>query len=111
MAGGGLTLLAEVAPAFAAALERELLALERPALAEQVPSLRVVARCACEFPSCGSFFTIRPMKRWFRKPAQVELGGELAGKVFLDVVGGEIAYVEVIGVDEVRAALERSAVS
>ncbi len=46
-----------------------------------------------------------PMKRWLMRGRQVELGGDHPGEVVLDVVRGEIAYVEVLSWDDVRDAV------
>jgi hypothetical protein len=77
-------------------------------LADQVADLRITAVCTCDQPFCGSFHTLgRPMKRWFIRGRQVELADGGPGEVVVDVVRGEIAYVEVLYLDDVREALAR----
>jgi len=95
-------LVTQVLPELAVELEEGLRRLGRPDLAEQVSSLRVVAVCSCEVEGCGSFNTSRPMRRWFRRGRQVEVGD-----LVVDTIDGEIAYVEVLGRPDVRAALRR----
>jgi hypothetical protein len=100
------TPLAVVSPELARALEAGLRAQGEEQLAEQVPALVVTEVCRCGQPYCGSFWTTRlPMKRWLMRGRQVAVAGDLAGQVALDVVRGEIAYVEVLHWDEVRAAV------
>ncbi len=92
--------MSSLLPELAAELDRSLRQQGRPDLAEQVPSLRIVAVCPCEVEGCGSFYTGRPMKRWFRRGRQVP-----AGDLVVDTIDGEIVFVEVLGRPEVRAAL------
>ena len=100
-------LVADVLPALAERMEARLREQGEPFLAGQVAALRITAVCTCGQPCCGSFWTSStPMKRWFARGRQVELPG-LPGKVALDVVLGEIAYVEVLHWDEVCAAVAR----
>ncbi len=96
-------LLAGILPDLSAELDRLLREQHRPDLVEQLPSLRVTALCACEIEGCASFYTARPMKRWFRRGKQVP-----AGDLVVDTIDGEIAFVEVLGRPEARAVLERS---
>jgi hypothetical protein len=98
MRDGGL--VAEVLPELAAELERILRERGRPDLADQIASLRITQVCPCEVESCGSFYTGRPMKRWFRRGKQVT-----AGDLVVDTIDGEIVFVEVLGRPDVRAAL------
>ena len=101
-------LLAEAVPRLAAELEDGLRAAGNVELAAQVPELRVTVRCTCEVEGCSSFHTgQRPMVRWMRRGRQVEIRG-IEGAVTVDVVGGEIVYVEVLFRDDVRAGLERA---
>ena len=72
-------------------LERLLREAGRPDLADQVPKLRIRALCTCSVEGCRSFYTGRPMKRWFRRGKQVP-----AGDYVVDTIDGEIVYVEVI---------------
>jgi hypothetical protein len=101
-------LVAEVLPGLARRMESALRGQGEEALAEQVPGLRITTVCRCEQPFCGSFHTSsRPMKRWFIRGRQVELADGEPGEIVLDVVRGEIAYVEVLYLDDVRARLLR----
>jgi hypothetical protein len=93
-------LVADVLPELSAELDRLLRELGRPDLAEQIPSLRVAAVCGCEVEGCGSFYTGRPMKRWFRRGRQVAVGD-----LVVDTIDGEIVFVEVLGRPDVRSAL------
>jgi hypothetical protein len=98
--------MAAVSPELAQGIEAELRAQGEEQLADQVPGLRVTEICRCELPYCGSFWTTRrPMKRWLLRGRQVTLTGELPARVLLDVVRGEIVYVEVLHWDDVREAL------
>jgi hypothetical protein len=93
-------LVAEALPELAAELEGLLRDARRPDLAEQIPSLRISAICSCTVETCGSFYTGRPIKRWFRRGQQVAVGD-----LVIDTIDGEIVFVEVLGRPEVRAAL------
>jgi hypothetical protein len=93
-------LVADVLPGLAAELEGLLRDEGRPDLAGQVGSLRIRAVCACAVEGCGSFYTGRPMRRWFRRGKQVA-----AGDLVVDTIDGEIVYVEVLGRPEIRARL------
>jgi hypothetical protein len=100
---GDKPLVRERLPALAVELERLLREQDRPDLAEQVASLRIVAVCHCEVEVCGSFYTAWPMKRWFRRGKQV-----VVDDLVVDTIDGEIVFVEVLGRPEVRAALHPS---
>ncbi len=101
-------LVAEVLPGLARRMESALRAQGEVRLVEQVPGLRITAVCPCEQPFCGSFHTSkRPMKRWFIRGRQVEIADGEPGEIVLDVVRGEIAYVEVLYLDDVRDRLLR----
>jgi len=93
-------LLRERLPHLATELERLLRDQERPDLAEQIATLRITAVCPCEVEGCGSFYTARPMKRWFRRGRQVALGD-----IVVDSIDGEVVFIEVLGRPDVRAAL------
>ena len=47
-----------------------------------------------------TFYTGRPMKRWFRRGRQVPVGD-----LVVDTIDGEIVFVEVLGRSDVRSAL------
>jgi hypothetical protein len=96
--------VADVLPGLAAELEGLLREAGRPDLAGQIGSLRIERVCTCEVEGCGSFYTGRPMKRWFRRGRQVD-----AGDLMVDTIDGEIVFVEVLGRPDVRAALHPEA--
>jgi hypothetical protein len=97
-----------VLPELAARIEAALRAQGEERVAEQVHELRITAVCPCEHPYCGSFHTLkRPMKRWFMRGRQIELHDDGPGEIAIDVVRGEIAYVEVLHVENVRETLAR----
>jgi hypothetical protein len=99
-------LVRAVLPDLAARIEAGLQAQEEERLADQVDDLRITAVCTCEHSYCGSFYTTtRPMKRWFMRGRQVTLADGEPGEITVDVVRGEIAYVEVLYLDDVRRAL------
>ena len=99
-------LVRAVLPGLAARMEAALRAQGEERIAEQVDGLRITGVCPCEEPSCGSFHTAKlPMRRWFMRGRQIELLDGGPGDVTIDVVRGEIAYVEVLRLDEVRRAL------
>ena len=82
-------LLAEIVPGIGVELDTLLRAQGRPDLADQIPALRIVAVCSCEVEGCASFYTARPMKRWFRRGKQVP-----AGDMVVDAIDGEIVFIE-----------------
>ena len=96
-------LLADTLPELVAELDGLLRGQGRPDLAEQLPGLRITAPCPCEVEGCASFYTDRPIKRWFRRGRQVP-----AGDMVVDTIDGEIVFVEVLGRPDVRAQLDRS---
>ena len=97
-----------VAPALAERIEKALRAQGEAPLADQVADLRVTRVCECGEPYCGSFWTSSlPMKKWLIRGREVELADGGEGSVVLDVVRGQIAYVEVLHLDEVRDAMAR----
>jgi hypothetical protein len=63
----------------------------RPDLADQVQTLEIRADCDCSVEACRSFYTGRPMKRWFRRGRQVPVGDYV-----VDTIDGQIVYVEVL---------------
>ena len=103
-------LVRSVLPGVAERIEAALRARGEGRVADQVAGLRITAVCPCEQPFCGSFHTsARPMKRWFLRGRQIELRDGGPGEIAIDVVRGEIAYVEVLYLDDVRDALARLA--
>ena len=101
-------LVEAVLPQLAARIEAALRAQGEPRLADQVATLRITAVCPCDQPFCGSFHTLRrPFMRWFIRGRQIEVRDGSPGEIAVDVVRGEIAYVEVLHLDDVRATLAR----
>ena len=98
-------LLTEALPELAAALVRGLEELGRPELVRQVAALRLHAGCACTNESCASFYTVLPMRRWFRRGDEVVLP-QPEGSLALDVTGGEIVYVEALEMPGLRQAVQ-----
>jgi len=97
-----------VLPGLAGRIEAGLRAQGEGRLAEQVDDLRITAVCPCEHAFCGSFHTsARPMMRWFMRGRQVSLHDDERGEITIDVVRGEIVYVEVLYLEDVREALAR----
>ena len=97
---GHRPLVRDVLPGLADELERSLGELGRPELAQQVRSLRLWAVCSCEVEGCGSFYTVLPMKRWFRRGKEVPVG-----ELVVNTIDGDIVFVEVLGRPDVHATL------
>ena len=99
-------LVAEVVPSLAGRLEQALRAQGEPRVADQVAGLRITGVCTCGQPYCGSFRTSTwPIRRWLMRGRQIELHDGGPGEIAVDVVRGEIAYVEVLFLDDVRDAV------
>jgi hypothetical protein len=92
--------LSAVVPGLAAELEDGLRAAGWPELAGQVAELEIRELCRCEVEGCASFYAAPPMKRWFRRGKQVPVGD-----LVVDIIDGQIVYVEVLGRPDVRRAL------
>jgi hypothetical protein len=95
--------LAAAAPAFAEALAARLRERGRDELAEQVASLPIAARCDCGDDFCASFASASEPATAERESVAVE---GLETLVVLDVVDGRITYVELLGSDELREAID-----
>jgi hypothetical protein len=103
-------LVSSVLPELAERIEAALRAQGEGRIADQVARLRITGPCTCGQSFCGSFQTLkRPMKRWFMRGRQVEVRDSGPGEIVVDVVRGEIAYVEVLYLDDVRDTLARLA--
>ena len=99
-------LVSSFLPQLAERIETALRAQGEAQVADQVATLRITGVCQCGQPFCGSFPTLnRPLKRWFMRGRQIELRDGGPGEIVLDVVRGEIAYVEVLYLDDVRGAV------
>jgi hypothetical protein len=93
---------------FAAELEHLLVAVERPELAAQVQTLRVTRRDRCGDDFCQSFYTAAPPRGDWQSEGQhesVPLNPD-AGMVILDVVDGQIRFVEVLYREDVKEGLK-----
>ena len=102
-------LLKDVAPSFCEELVKLLVKAGESRLADQVKSLNVLDRCSCGGESCSSFYTtVRPPKGYGRGHRNVALQPE-KGILILDVVYDVICQVEVLDREDIRSALERSA--
>ena len=103
-------LVSSFLPQLAERIETALRAQGESRVADQVAELRITGACQCGQPFCGSFQTLnRPLKRWFMRGRQIELRDGGSGEIVLDVVRGEIAYVEVLYLDDVRDAVAQLA--
>ena len=95
----------DVLPEFSAELIAALIDQGDVDLAEQIPELRVVARCGCGDGSCGSFYVApRPHGPWGPGHRNVVVDGA-KGTVVLDVVNNVITYVEALERPDVAALL------
>lgn len=84
-------------PTFAAELEETLRAAGEPDLAEQVHALRVAEVCSCGDDFCQSFATTpAPEDGYGDGHRNVHLDAPWPGYLVLDVVDGEIVFVEVL---------------
>lgn len=102
----GQTVLADVFPAFAAELRQLLEEQGEPELAKQVPGLMILDRCRCGDDTCGTFYSKpKPEGGFGQGHRNVRLMPE-EGMLILDVVGGEIACVEVLDRNDVRRKLD-----
>ena len=103
-------LVAFVLPELAERIEAALRAQGEGRIADQVAGLRITGPCTCGQPFCGSFQTLKmPIKRWFMRGRQIEVRDGGPGEIVVDVVRGEIAYVEVLHLDDVRDTVARLA--
>jgi hypothetical protein len=99
-------LLGSVLPELAERIEAALRAQGEGRVADQVAGLRITGPCTCGQTFCGSFQTLKtPLKRWFMRGRQIELSDGGPGEIVVDVVRNEIAYVEVLYLDDVRDAV------
>lgn len=69
-------------------------------MADEVTDIRIHDRCRCEVDYCATIYT-RP------KPAGAWGGGlrDIVLELIVDVVGGDIACIEVLDRDEIREAM------
>lgn len=84
-------------PVLAAQIETALRTRDEPALADLVPELPVVKRCACEDEFCQSFYTAQPPEGSHGDGHRnVVLDPPWQGFLILDVIDEKITYVEVL---------------
>ena len=99
-------LLSSVLPRLATRIEASLRAQGETRLADQVSGVRVTEVCRCDLPFCASFHTLKhPFKRYFIRGRQLEVRDDEPGEITVDVVRGEIAYVEVLNLEGARETL------
>jgi hypothetical protein len=98
--------LTDTLPAFASELRRLLEEQGEVELASQVPGLTILDRCRCGDDFCATFYTQpKPDDAYGPGHRNVRLMPE-EGMLILDVVGGEIACVEVLDREDVREKLD-----
>ncbi|HTZ76062.1 MAG TPA: hypothetical protein VMB47_19245 [Candidatus Aquilonibacter sp.] len=98
-------LLTDTLPAFAAELRQLLEAQGEQELAAQVPGLVILDRCRCGDDFCATFYAQpKPDSSYGPGHRNVALTPE-EGMLILDVVGGEVACVEVLDRPDVRVKL------
>ena len=81
----------------------------RSASPSRSTTLRITAVCPCDQPYCGSFHTLQAADQALvhpRSPGR-RCADDEPGEISVDVVRGEIAYVEVLYLDGVRETLAR----
>ena len=99
-------LMADFLPELAVEMETALKTGDRPDLASQVGSLRIVELCGCGDDFCASFYTgPKPDAGWGSGHENVIPSVE-EGMLVLDVVDGVIRFVEVLHRDDVRDLIQ-----
>jgi hypothetical protein len=99
-------LLTDTLPEFAAELRQLLIEMGEPELAAQVSGLTILDRCRCGDDFCAAFYTQpKPDGSYGPGHRNVALTPE-EGTLILDVVGGEIACVELLDRKDVREKLD-----
>jgi hypothetical protein len=99
-------LLTDALPEFATELRQLLTEQGEPELAKHVSGLMIFDRCRCGDQICATFHTQPKPKAGFGPGhLNVRLMPE-EGMLILDVVGGEIACVEVLDRDDIREKLD-----
>ena len=95
----------DVLPAFTVELRDLLVRADEPVLADQIPDLCVLDGCRCGDDFCSSFYTKpKPSGAYGADHRTIALE-PASGMIVLDVIGHEIAFVEVLHRDDVRTAL------
>ena len=99
-------LLTDVLPGLAQELQKLLVEQGEPALAAQVPGLRIIDRCRCDDDFCATFY-VRPRPKGEFGPEHRNVAlTPTDGMLVLDVVGESIAAVEVLYRDDVRKVIQ-----
>ncbi len=99
-------LLSEALPQLSGELDRLLRAENRPELADQLSSLRIVDRCRCGDDFCATFYAkARSDGAWGPDHETLALDEVASGMLNVDVAGGRIVAVEALFRDDVRARL------
>jgi hypothetical protein len=99
-------LLIDVLPGLTQELQQLLTGQDEPALAAQVPGLRIVDRCRCEDDFCATFYVrSKPKGAYGPDHRNVALTPN-EGMLILDVVGEKIAAVEVLYREDVRKVIQ-----
>ncbi|QLQ11835.1 MAG: hypothetical protein HZY75_09755 [Nocardioidaceae bacterium] len=87
-------------PDFARQLREALVAEDEELLVTQVETLSVIAECGCGDDFCQSFYTApKPDGAYGPGHWNVLLDAPWSGMLILDVVDGQIVYVEVLDRD------------
>lgn len=98
-------LLADALPDLAHELERDLRAEGHPALGDQVRELRMTAACGCGDSGCTSFYTGPvPDGPWTGEHKNVVTG---KGGLILDVVDGQIRFIEILDRGKLRPVVRK----
>ncbi|HTR24603.1 MAG TPA: hypothetical protein VMI10_11515 [Terriglobales bacterium] len=97
--------LVETLPALAEELATLLVAAGQFDLARQVPELMIVDRCGCEDDFCASFYTQpKPNGAYAAAHDCLDLRAD-RGAIILDVVQGQVMFVEVLSREDIRRKL------
>jgi hypothetical protein len=100
-------LLSNVLPALAEELRQLLIEQDERELAVQLPTLRIVDRCRCGDDCCATFYVRPKPKGSYGLDHRNVLLTAKDGMLVLDVVGEEIAAVEVLYRNDIRRAIQR----
>lgn len=104
---GGRSTIGELLPAFSLELQTLTRASGRPDLAEQIPSLPIVARCTCGQDDCAHFYTApRPSGAYPAGHSTLTLPA-LQGLIVLDIVDDRIVAVEILDRPDVKPAIDK----
>jgi hypothetical protein len=98
--------LAEVLPEFGLELRSLLEQSGEHKLAQQMDELEIFDLCRCGDWFCASFYTQPKPKGVYESPHDRIVLEPKEGELFLDVVGGRIAHVEVLYRDGIRDILQ-----